>query len=382
MGTLHDTGHMHRMSATDRKFVTQATEGNVKEITLSKIALERTQNSAIRNFAQKIIDDHTEAGQQLASIVEHQNLGGPTEQQAADKAAAEGKGLARLSGDALDRRFASMMVSDHVAAVSLYEKEARAGSDTQLKGFADKTLPTLRQHLEMARGLEPQLSGRAYDSRMTRPMVATTGAGTMAPRVDMQRSDEAHDASAHVSKALETLQKMQRDPEAKAMLARSFGVFLIPDYSRAALGIGAQGGAGVLMVKRDGKWTGPGFYNFGGVSFGAQAGASAGQIAMLLMDEKAVASFAQGNKFSLNSDAGLTLVNYSDRAHGEVGRGDVVVWSDTKGAFANISLSVTDVNFDEEETAAYYGKPVSARNVVTTGVSSAKATRLVAALPK
>ncbi len=235
----------------------------------------------------------------------------------------------------------------------------------------------------MARGLEPQLSGRAGDSQMTRPMVATTDMGTTAAaRSDVHRSDEAQDASVHVSKALETLQQMQKDPDVKAMLARSQGVFIIPDYARAALGVGSQGGAGVLMVKRDGKWTGPGFYNFGGVSFGAQAGASAGQIAMMLMDPKAVDSFGQGNKFSLNADAGLTLVTYSERAHGAAGRGDVVVWSDTKGAFANLALSVTDLNFDEAETAACYGMPVSARSVVSTGVSSAKATRLVAALPK
>jgi lipid-binding SYLF domain-containing protein len=155
------------------------------------------------------------------------------------------------------------------------------------------------------------------------------------------KSDDAQDAVSHIDKALTVVRKMESDPHVKDLLQRSKGVVVIPDYGRAALGVGGQGGAGVLLVHEDGKWSGPGFYNFGGVSVGAQVGIAAGQIAMILMDDKALQSFATNNKFSLNADAGLAIVNYSARAHGELGRGDIVMWSDTEGAFANLSVSVT-----------------------------------------
>ena len=67
-------------------------------------------------------------------------------------------------------------------------------------------------------------------------------------------------------------------------------------------------------MHQDGRWSGPAFYNMGGVSIGAQAGVSSGQIALILMDDRALRTFGQDNKFSLNADAGLTFVNYRPRA--------------------------------------------------------------------
>jgi lipid-binding SYLF domain-containing protein len=195
------------------------------------------------------------------------------------------------------------------------------------------------------------------------------------------RRDSAQDAVQHVNKALEVVRKMEGDPNVKSLLKSAKGVFVVPDYGRAALVVGGQGGAGVLLVHRGGKWTGPAFYNMGGMSLGAQAGISAGQIAMILMDDKALASFGTNNKFSLNADAGLTIVNYSARAHGTAGRGDIVMWSDTEGAFANLSVSVTDVNYDENETRAYYDRTVDPKSVVAGDVASQKADKLLKALP-
>lgn len=199
--------------------------------------------------------------------------------------------------------------------------------------------------------------------------------------VSHPKSEDSRDAATHVRKAEALLRQMNTDPHARDLLSRAKGVFLVPDYGRAALGVGGQGGAGVLLVHENGRWSGPGFYNFGGASIGLQAGVSAGRIAMILMDQKAVDAFAQNNKFSLNADAGLVIVNYSERAHGEAGRGDIIVWSDTKGLFANASISVTDVNFDENETAALYGRTVSPRQIADGSVNDRKAASLLSALP-
>lgn len=198
--------------------------------------------------------------------------------------------------------------------------------------------------------------------------------GTTRQQKEMKRGIE------HVDKAVQVVQRMQATPEMRALLQRSKGVFVVPDYGTAALGIGARGGAGVLLVRNGDTWSNPAFYNFGGVSIGAQAGAEAGAIAFVLNDEKAMNSFMQNNKFSLNADAGLTLVDWSKKGAGAAGWGNITAWSDTKGLFGGAALGVDDVDYDEDETSGYYGRQVAARDVLSGKVTNPQAASLRQAL--
>lgn len=188
------------------------------------------------------------------------------------------------------------------------------------------------------------------------------------------------DAATHVAKAAQVLQLMQKDRDLAALLNRSKGVFVVPDYGRVALGVGARGGAGVLLVRRGGTWADPAFYNMGGISAGLQAGAEAGALAFILNDQKALNGFMQENRFSLNADAGLTLVNWSAKDRTSARRGDITVWSDTEGLFGSAAIGVTDINFDENETAAYYNRRVAARDVLSGKVTDPHAAVLQQAL--
>jgi len=184
----------------------------------------------------------------------------------------------------------------------------------------------------------------------------------------------------HVQKAVRVVHQMQATPEMRALLQRSKGVFVVPDYGTAALGIGARGGAGVLLMRNGDTWSNPAFYNFGGVSIGAQAGAEAGAIAFVLNDQKAMNSFMQNNKFSLNADAGLTLVDWSKKGTGAAGWGNITAWSNTEGLFGGAAIGVDDVDYDEDETSGYYGRQVAARDVLGGKVSNPHAAELRQAL--
>jgi len=184
----------------------------------------------------------------------------------------------------------------------------------------------------------------------------------------------------HVNKAVQVVQQMQATPEMRALLQRSKGVFVVPDYGTAALGIGARGGAGVLLVRNGDTWSNPAFYNFGGVSIGAQAGAEAGAIAFVLNDQKAMNSFMQNNKFSLNADAGLTLVDWSKKGTGAAGWGNITAWSNTEGLFGGAAIGVDDVDYDEDETSGYYGRQVAARDVLAGKITNPQAASLRQAL--
>jgi lipid-binding SYLF domain-containing protein len=182
----------------------------------------------------------------------------------------------------------------------------------------------------------------------------------------------------HVSDAVTVAQRMLDEPRMKELLRQAKGIFIVPTYGRAALGIGASGGAGVLLVKRaDGTWSDPAFYNIGGISAGAQVGAEGGAISMVLNNEKAVNKFMQKNAFSLNAAAGLTLVNWSKIAQGSLGDGDVVVWAGTKGLYGNlVAVGIGDVRYNQNLTNAYYHQTVSAADAVAGKYSNPQADTL------
>jgi lipid-binding SYLF domain-containing protein len=188
-------------------------------------------------------------------------------------------------------------------------------------------------------------------------------------------------AREQVADAMAVLKTMNADPGLRALLQEAHGVFIVPTYRQVALGIGGEGGEGVLLVHENGKWTGPGFYTLGGVTLGAQAGIANGHLAMILMNQVALNGFASRSKFALNADAGLSIVNYSARAHGASGRGDIVLWSETDGVFGDLAVGVTNIGYDAKETHAYYDRAVRPEQIASGAVTSDKAAELLQALP-
>jgi lipid-binding SYLF domain-containing protein len=194
------------------------------------------------------------------------------------------------------------------------------------------------------------------------------------------RADSA--AVRHVEDAAAVVRRLAGEPGIDRLLAQSKGVFIVPKYGRAAIGLGAAGGAGVLLARHsDGTWSDPAFFNIGGLSVGLQAGAEGGPVAMILNNDKAVDSFRKKNNFSLSADAGLTVVNWSRQAQGSAGTGDVVVWSGTKGLFGNVAtLAINDIRYNEKATQSYYGKNMAAGDVLSGKASNPHADALKQAL--
>ena len=197
-------------------------------------------------------------------------------------------------------------------------------------------------------------------------------------RVTGDARDEAKGAAQDVEQAIGVIRKMQSDPEGANLLAQAKGVFIVPKYGRAALGIGGRGGVGVLLVNQNGAWSDPAFYNFGGASAGFEAGVEGGSFVLVLNDRKAVDSFRQNNNWSLNAGAGLTIVDWSKKGRASAGRGDVTIWSDVKGLFGGAQVSVTDIKYDADQTAAYYGRTgkLAVNDVLANKVNGSRAAQL------
>jgi putative membrane protein len=139
-----DTGHAGKLSAQDHTFVDQAAQANHAEIALARLALQKSQSSDVKEFAQMIIDDHTKAGDQLQSITSKEDVALPQKLSAKDQA--EYDRLTKLSGAAFDEEYLKSQKKMHDQAIGLFQKEARSGEQPQLKSFAEDTLPTLHKH--------------------------------------------------------------------------------------------------------------------------------------------------------------------------------------------------------------------------------------------
>lgn len=179
------------------------------------------------------------------------------------------------------------------------------------------------------------------------------------------RGDELKDAKETVREAAKVVQQLEANPETRDALSRAKAVFLVPDYARASLGVGGAGGEGVVVANNNGDWTAPAFYNVGTINLGLEGGVEAGQVAFLIMTDTGLKQFLQKNNFSLNADAGLTIINWAARAQASAGKGpDVIAWTDTEGLYGDLAVSVSDIFWDGEANRAYYGHKVAAREIL------------------
>ena len=143
----------------DIEFVLDAAKGGMAEVELGRLAAERAKNDEVRKFAQRMVDDHTKAGDELQAIAASKGITLPTEMEAKDKALMNR--LQKLNGAAFDRAYMQAMVSDHVKDVNEFRKEANKGRDSKVKSFASSTLPTLEEHLQHARAARTAVTSSA-----------------------------------------------------------------------------------------------------------------------------------------------------------------------------------------------------------------------------
>ncbi|HET6433092.1 DUF4142 domain-containing protein [Dyella sp.] len=160
-------------SSADSTFVRKASEGNAKEIALGKIAQDKGNSSAVRQYGQQMVHDHSAANQKLQSIAQanHLQMSPPEPEQG--RTAQE---FRAMQGQGFDKAFAQRMVQDHQKAIDLYQKELREGRDPAIQSYARGTLPTLQRHLQNAWQLPGGRSGSDHSNGMQHDQ-GSTGAG-------------------------------------------------------------------------------------------------------------------------------------------------------------------------------------------------------------
>jgi putative membrane protein len=133
-----------------KTFVMKAAQDGMTEVEVGKIALAKSQDPSIRSFAQRMVKDHGKANEELASIAKSKGIEAPKTLDSEHQAMVDS--MSAKSGAEFDREYSQHMNMDHSKAVALFEAASKS-SDADLAGFAKKTLPTLKEHKQLAEKL-------------------------------------------------------------------------------------------------------------------------------------------------------------------------------------------------------------------------------------
>jgi putative membrane protein len=154
-----------QLAAADKTFVTKAAQGGLAEVQLGQLATQKGQSDDVKKFGQRMVDDHTKANDQLKSIAQQKGVQIPSDLDSKDKALKDK--LSGLSGAEFDRMYMQHMVQDHKKDVAEFQKEASNGKDPDVKNFASQTLPTLKEHLQMAQQSAPSTASKSKSKSST-----------------------------------------------------------------------------------------------------------------------------------------------------------------------------------------------------------------------
>ena len=148
MASLGALAAQATLDRSDARFMQKAAAAGRAEVELGKLAQQKAMREEVKEFANRMVEDHGKAGDALEKIASANNVQLPANVD--KKTRKEMDKLSKLIGGDFDRAYMKRMVKDHEEAVEDFRKEAKSKQDTEARAFAKSTLPTLEEHLAMA----------------------------------------------------------------------------------------------------------------------------------------------------------------------------------------------------------------------------------------
>ncbi|MBC3540865.1 DUF4142 domain-containing protein [Rufibacter sp. H-1] len=145
--TGSNTDSLNATQNPDQLFMMKAASGGMMEVAAGKLASTKGQDPAVKQFGQRMVTDHTKANTELKAIAAKKGVTLPTallpeHQQHLDM-------LTQLSDAEFDRSYTQHMVQAHDKDIAEFDRQAKSGTDADLKAFAAKNLPILREHRKL-----------------------------------------------------------------------------------------------------------------------------------------------------------------------------------------------------------------------------------------
>ena len=143
------------LASKDKSFIQDAYQGGLAEVDSAQMAQRKTGNADVKAFAEKLATDHTAANTKLKALADSKKVSTASEPSMVAKG--KGKLLDAKTGADFDKAYIDAMVSDHKKDIAAFEKAANEAKDQDVKNFASQTLPTLKEHLSAAEGIQAKI---------------------------------------------------------------------------------------------------------------------------------------------------------------------------------------------------------------------------------
>jgi lipid-binding SYLF domain-containing protein len=179
------------------------------------------------------------------------------------------------------------------------------------------------------------------------------------------------DQASVLNQAMITVDRMRTDPmfgPSRQFLRNARAVLIVPRLLKGGFIFGAEGGDGVMFARLGRRWSGPAFYTLGSASFGLQIGLQEARFVMFIMTDRALRA-VEASKFTFGGAAGLTVISLGAGVQAATSAnltGDIIVWSASKGAYGGLTLQGSVLAPKPNWNAQFYGRPVSAPEILGT----------------
>jgi|ERR1043166_3105748 putative membrane protein len=144
-----------QLNSKDYKFLSEASQGGQMEVQLGELAKQNGGGQAVRDFGERMVNDHKKANDELKQLAASKQA--TPETTITSKEDSRMNRLQKLSGVDFDKAYLSDMIKDHKKDLKEFEEASKNAADPELRAFAEKTLPTIQQHLQTAQDLYEQL---------------------------------------------------------------------------------------------------------------------------------------------------------------------------------------------------------------------------------
>jgi lipid-binding SYLF domain-containing protein len=161
----------------------------------------------------------------------------------------------------------------------------------------------------------------------------------------------------------------------RAIMERAEGIAVFPSLIKGGLVVGGQRGRGILSArdKQTGEWSSPAFLTITGGSIGAQFGAQAIDLVLVINDQRGLEQLVK-NQFRIGAAAAATAGPVGRDASASTDlqlRAQILSYSRARGLFAGVTLNGSTIRQDRDANERYYGTAYRTGQIVFDGLAGA-----------
>lgn len=140
-----------QVAAEDLEFMKDAARGGIAEVKMGELGQSNGESQPVKQFAQRLVTDHSKANEELKQLAMKKGVTLPDAMNEQQKTMIQH--LSSLKGAEFDAAFKQHAIEDHQKDIEKFKTASEKAKDAEIKAFAAKTLPTLQQHLALAKQL-------------------------------------------------------------------------------------------------------------------------------------------------------------------------------------------------------------------------------------